>query len=482
MILSDVAAERAVLAGICTYAGNAYFDVVDIVGERSFMDEANSAIYKCLKHILDNDSNASIDVPSIHASANILGLGFLFKKADQVKHLHSIMRMPIVLGNVRKFAAVIRKLEIARMLHEQLESAQDKLLEINGTESISHILGIGESTVYDFSALLNNKSDDEPTSFYEDAVEYLEYLADNPVEQVGISTGLPAHDEAIGGGLRNGGVHVFAARMKVGKSTLVLNIGNHISKNLKIPVLYLDTEMLKPEQVHRIFALLTDTEFTSIETGQFGKDMFTKKKVLDMARQMRADGVPFFYKDIAGRPFEDILSIARRWIIKHVGVNDDGTAKPCVIIYDYLKLMSSEGLSGDLKETQLLGFMMTGLVNFAKRYNIPIVTAAQTNRDGVNKETTDVIGGSDRIAMVCTSLSLLKIKSDDEIAQVGFENGDRKLLVMAARYGGGFASGNYSNIRLVGKCAKIEEVGTAFENKGDGFSIDGNTDDEIPFD
>ena len=36
MILCDPAAERAVLAGICTYGESAYLDVADIVQEISF--------------------------------------------------------------------------------------------------------------------------------------------------------------------------------------------------------------------------------------------------------------------------------------------------------------------------------------------------------------------------------------------------------------------------------------------------------------
>ncbi len=481
MNLTDVGAERAVLAGICTHGADAFFDVADIISERTFMNESNSIIYQCLKNIYDGDRNAKIDAPLIYGVANTLGYGYVFKKDEEIKHLTAIMKTPILLPNVRKQAAKIRKLEIARMSYDNLEGAQNQLLEITGGETISHILGIPEQAVLNFTSALNNNTDEEPVNLYEKAEEYLQYLADNPVQQVGISTGMPLHDAAIGGGLRNGGVHVFAARLKVGKSTISLNIANHISKNLGIPVLYLDTEMMEPEQLCRLFALLTETDFNKIETGQFAEDMFTKKKVLDMARKMREAGTPFHYRNIGDKPFEDILSIARRWIMKNVGLNDDGTAKPCVVIYDYLKLMSGEGLSNDTKEHQLLGFMMTGLVNFAKRYNIPVVTLAQTNRDGINKETTDVVGGSDRIGMYCTSLSLLKIKSDEEIAEDGIEYGNRKLVVMATRYGGGMPFGDYIRIKMTGQYAKIEEVGTAFDkHKEEGFVLDDDQ-DELPF-
>lgn len=98
----------------------------------------------------------------------------------------------------------------------------------------------------------------------------------------------------------------------------------------------------------------------------------------------------------------------RRWLVKDVGLNDDGTAKDCVIFYDYIKLMDTAGLSQDVKEYQLLGFMMTSLHNFAVKYKVPIVAFIQLNRDGINKESTDTASGSDRIVWLCSNFTIFK--------------------------------------------------------------------------
>ena len=52
MILCDVAAERAVLAGIFAYGEDAYLEISDIVNESTFTLDSNSIIYKCLKKLL----------------------------------------------------------------------------------------------------------------------------------------------------------------------------------------------------------------------------------------------------------------------------------------------------------------------------------------------------------------------------------------------------------------------------------------------
>lgn len=481
MILNDPAAERAVVAGVLHYGAAAYFDIADIISNNTFTVDSNSFIFKCAKHAIDRDAEIKIDIPTIFSAAQELGLSDKFVKTEEVKHLHAVFSMPVQLANVRKFAAKIRKLEIARLLHGQLEVAQDKLGQIRGDETITHILGIAEDSIFDFTSLLND-SDEEPELMTDGLTEYLEYLAANPVESIGISTGYPVYDKAIGGGLRNGTVNMIGARPKTGKSVLAMNIGSHISKNINIPVLYLDTEMMKEDQVHRMVAMLTETPINEIETGKFGESV-KGSKIIALARELQDRKTPFYYKNISGKPFEDILAIMRRWLIKKVGLDDNGKAKPCVIVYDYLKLMSDDGLM-NLQEYQLLGFMMTGLHNFAVRYKLPVLSFMQLNRDGINKESTDVASGSDRIIWLCSNFSIYKKKSDEEIAESGKDAGNRKMVPIVSRHGGDWNEGDYINMHMQGQFAKIVEGHTAYEEDNeDGFIVDENEELEeiIPY-
>ena len=51
MPFQDVAAERAILAGVCRYGIDAYYDVADLVEPNSFSLDSNQIIYSCLQHI-----------------------------------------------------------------------------------------------------------------------------------------------------------------------------------------------------------------------------------------------------------------------------------------------------------------------------------------------------------------------------------------------------------------------------------------------
>jgi len=486
MILCDTSAERAVLAGICKYGEDAYLDVADIVQETSFTIDSNKILYKCLKTVFEREQKVSIDVALIFSVASELGLSHVFDKKEEVQHLKAVLDFPVNIDNVRKFAAKIRKLEIARLLREQLQTAQDKILDVNGTESIGAILSIAEDSVFDFTNLLNDV-DNNPISIGEDIESYIDDLVNNKVDQVGIPTGFPVYDQAIGGGLRRSTVNVIAARPKTGKTLLSDNMGFHIANKLKIPVLNMDTEMTKEDHINRVLAMMSEIEINSIETGKFASVPTQSMKIKEAVQSLKETRL--YYKSIAGKSFEDQVSIMRRWLLKEVGLNEDGTAKDCVIFYDYLKLMDTQGMSQDMKEYQVLGFMMTQLHNFATKYKIPIVAFVQLNRDGITKESTDTASGSDRIIWLCSNFSIFKRKTPEEIAEDGPTNGNRKLVPLISRHGGGLDDNDYINCHMKGWCAKISEGQTRLEllnsnkNDSDGFLVEDDNADgqEIPF-
>jgi len=477
--LSDPSAERAILSGIYHYGSNVFFDVVDMLSEQTFTIESNQCIFKCLKHILDKDDNHKIDISSLYSAATEIGLSHFFDRTNEARHLQAVISLNVDSSNIRKFAAKIRKLEITRLLRRQLGIAEDKLLEITGEESVAHILSIAEDAALDLSSLLSDNSE-APKMLGEGITEYLKYLEENPVSQVGISTGLPAFDKAIGGGLRKGTVNVLGARSKTGKTVITDNMGIHIAGNIGIPVLNMDTEMTREDHIHRTLACMTETAINDIETGKFATSPDIRNKVYKAGEKLKT--IRYHHRSIAGMPFEDQISIMRRWVIQEVGLHSDGTAKDCVIIYDYLKLMDTQGLA-NLQEYQLLGFMMTTLHNFAVRYKLPIIVLIQLNRDGINRESTDVASGSDRIIWLCSNFSIFKVKSNEEITLDGPQNGNRKMVVLASRHGAGMEDGDYINYHFKGWCAKITEGKTKFElahSKDDGGFIVEDTDNDKP--
>ena len=75
------------------------------------------------------------------------------------------------------------------------------------------------------------------------------------------------------------------------------------------------------------------------------------------------------------------------------------------------------------------------------------------------------MSGSDRLIWLCTSFSIFKNKSDDEIAEDSVENGNKKLVPIVARHGAGLDDGDYINVSMMGEVAKLKELSTRNELK-----------------
>ena len=400
--LGDLLAERNILAGIFRFGQDGYLEVSDIVTTGTFTDSSNQALFKCFGHLIETKGINNLDEASVISGCNEIGCGWIFEKKTEREHAKAIFNVSINLENIRPWAVKARKLEIANLLKAQLEDAGTDIDNLSGEESIGHILSIAEKRVFDFTSLLSQDGQEDPQQISKGIDEYLDDLENNPRDLVGISSGYPLYDFAIGGGFRRKTVNLIGARTGIGKSMLADNIGIHVAENLGIPVLYLDTEMPTEDHWNRILAHKSRTTINDIETGKYSRNNMKSTKIRKAAEELKA--IPYHYLNVSGKQFEEVLSIMRRWLHKVVGVDANNQNNDCLIIYDYLKMVSGDGISSSMQEYQILGFMMTSLHNFAVRHNLPILSFIQLNRDGIDRETTAAVSGSDRVVWLTSNL------------------------------------------------------------------------------
>lgn len=450
----DLISEKSVLVGIIQYGKDGWVDVSDIIDADCFGDDFNASLYKCLDYLCQDDHK--IDLPSILSAANSLKLQNI-QDTDNRTYLKSLFNTHIELENVRKFAGKLRKLKIANDLQLYLCQAQAELKGVTGDESLDHILNIAEDKIFEFSNNLGLSKDNEPEHIGNNLDDYLERLSTCPVDQVGIPTGYKYYDLAIGGGLRRGGFNLIAARIKAGKSTFADNVGINTGIKLGIPTLILDTEMAINDHWNRIISNQTNIIVDNIENGAFSKDLNDTALVQECQGKLKQSKL--YYKNISGKKFSEVISLIRRWIYKHVGL-EGGRAKDCVVIYDYFKLPESEAKDTKYQEYQLMGFQSAKLHDFAHKYGVAVLAFVQLNRDGIDKEHTGTISQSDRLLWNCSSCSIFKQKSIEEMNEDGIHMGNRKLVPLVSRYGKEWDLENYINMEMKGEYAQIIELGT----------------------
>lgn len=469
--LSDIGSERAILAGLMQYGVDAYVTISDIVNEDTFTHTNNQILFKCIQKIITNDQK--VDIPSILSVSEQLNLQESVNTDQEIKYIKSLLEFPVNKDNVFHFAIQIKKFEFARKIKLLTAKIHKDIDNVTGSESINEIIQMLESPVSDF--LREDDSGDLPEKIGKDIQKYLDFLEENKCDIIGIPTGFNKYDEAIGGGLRRKCVDLISARPKVGKSVFADNVALNVSSK-QIPVLMLDTEMSKEDHLNRLLANISGVPINEIATGRFAGDEDKRFKVLEAMKLI--ESIPYSYVSVAGQPFEQILNLIKRWVMQDVKTDDNGKTNNCLIIYDYLKLMSSNSITNNIQEYQALGFQITSLHNLCVKLDIPCLSFVQLNRDGITKESTDAVSGSDRLIWLCTSFTIFKAKSPEELAEDGPNAGNRKLVPIVSRHGGGLDDGDYINMVMQGSHAKLRELKTRNEFKNQPVGDTGLVDQE----
>jgi replicative DNA helicase len=407
-----------------------------------------------------------------------LNLGDSINTPQELKYIKSLFDFPVNKDNIFSFALQVKKFEFARKIKKLTAKIHKDVDDVTGSETINDIIQILENPVTEF--LREDDGGDTPEKIGKDIATYVDFLENNKCDVIGIPTGFSRYDEAIGGGLRRKCVDLVAARPKVGKSVFADNVALNVATR-NVPVLMLDTEMSKEDHLNRLLSGISGIPINEIATGKFVDD--DEKRSCVRGAMEILSSIPYSYISVAGKPFDQILNLIKRWIVQEVKTDDTGKTNDCLIIYDYLKLMSSSSITNNIQEYQALGFQITSLHNLCVKLDIPCLSFVQLNRDGITKESTDAVSGSDRLIWLCTSFSIFKIKSPEELAEDGPNAGNRKLVPIVSRHGGGLDDGDYINMIMQGSHAKLRELKTRNEFKnqpvGDTGLIDKNTLDKV---
>lgn len=472
--LHNVGWETAVLSGLINNGPEAYVAICDIIDNNTFYTQQNKILYKCIEKILAQGDH--VDVTSILESVKQMGMEDVFDFETEIEHIKDLTDFVVHPENLPSYAKKLKTLQIGREMLATSQQISKSAESITGEETVDEILGIIEKP---FAKFLTEEVTGSDAEWLAEGIdEYIEDLIENPVGQVGIPTGFPRYDAAIGGGLRRGAVDLISARPKTGKSVFGDCVAINVAKR-GIPVLMIDTEMSKDDHYNRIIANLTGIPINDIATGKFSQDDEKVIAVQNAVEEIKE--MSYTYVSVAGKPFDEMLSHIKKWILQTVGKDEYGQTKECLVVFDYLKLMSTSAISNNTAEFQLLGDQITKLHNLSVKYSFSCLCFTQLNRDGITKETTDAVSGSDRLIWLCTSWAIFKAKGEDELAEDGPSYGNRKLVPVVARHGGGMQNGNYINITLGGEYARLTEISTRdemYEQRATGGAIEGSN---VPF-
>jgi replicative DNA helicase len=90
--LEDLAAERAVLSGLCQYGLSVSLDS-DYLESEHFTDPTNQIIFGCIKKVLEKANK--VELSSLLSAANQLGCYENINNQEEIGFLRSLFNFPI---------------------------------------------------------------------------------------------------------------------------------------------------------------------------------------------------------------------------------------------------------------------------------------------------------------------------------------------------------------------------------------------------
>jgi len=198
------------------------------------------------------------------------------------------------------------------------------------------------------------------------AITKIEEYHHNQGMLTGIPTGFADFDKMTTG-LHEGEMIVIAARPSVGKTSLAMNIVEHVALDHKVPVGVFSLEMTAEQLVLRMLCSRSRVNLRSIRDGFLAERDFPK--LTGSAGKLAAS--PLFIDDTSGLSILQLRAKARRmW--QQYGIK--------LFVIDYLQLLNSTSRRAENRQQEIAD-ISGGIKALAKELKAPIIVLSQLNRE-----------------------------------------------------------------------------------------------------
>lgn len=330
-------------------------------GEDFFYDPRHQVIFSTIVELCDQQ--AAVDLVTLGARLQDKGV---LETVGGYAYLTALMDAVPSAANLGYYLAIVREKYLLRRListctrlvgeaYEEsanvgafLDRAEAEILAVNHERKAS-----GAKSIHD----LVNK-----------AMHRIEYFFNNRGQLSGLATGFPDLDRKTNG-LQPGEMIVIAARPSMGKTSLAMNIAEHVATVQRLPVAVFSLEMTAEALVMRLLCSLARVNHHTIREGGLQEQ--------DFARITEATGIlanaPLYIDDTAGLTILQLRARARRLKERH---------DIRLFVIDYLQLLQSANpRRGDPNRAQEIAEISSGVKALAKELDVPVIVLSQLNRE-----------------------------------------------------------------------------------------------------
>jgi len=351
-------AEQSVLGSILMDK-DAIIKVADILKPEDFYREDHATIYRCILKLFEK--RKPIDMVTLTDE---------LEKEKKLKEIGGASYITTLVNSVPTAAHVTT---YANMVHQKatlrrLISAAGDIAELGFQEEmeLDTILDKAESSLFNVSQNYVKSYFTPIKDILEQSFDRIDKLHKEKGSIRGVPTGFRDLDSLLAG-LQPSDLVILASRPSIGKSSLALNIADHVACETKLPVGIFSLEMSKEQIIDRLLCMRGAVDSWKLRTGNLEDEDFGK---LNYAMGMLSEA-PIFIDDA---PFLNVMELrtkARRLQMEH-GLK--------LIVLDYLQLMTGVNSKGPENRVQEVSEISRSLKALARELNVPVLALSQLSR------------------------------------------------------------------------------------------------------
>ncbi len=352
----NLEAERSVLGAILIH-NDAFNLAAEIISADDFFRDAHRRIFA--KMTVLNERNEAVDFVTLKEALarggeldEVGGPAYVASLADGVPRATNVEYY----ARIVKEKATLRKLIYAanKILGNAYEADQESDVVLDEAEAA--IFAVADDRIKEGFVPMRD--------LVKESFPKIEQL----FEQKRLITGVPTGFVDLDGmtrGFQPGDLVIVAARPSMGKTSLVLNIAQHVATQPDHAVGFFSLEMSKESLFLRLLTAEAQIDSHRLMSGAIGqKDYGRISHALETLSAMR-----LFIDDTAGIGVLEMRAKSRRLRAEH-GLS--------LIVIDYIQLMTGRGRFEN--RTLELASISRSLKGLAKELNVPIVVLSQLSR------------------------------------------------------------------------------------------------------
>src|SRR5664279_2033853 len=329
-------------------------------GREVFYDLRHQTIFETL--VVMYDTREAIDVITLQQR---LKDKQLLEQVGGIAYLSQLQDAVPSAANLSYYLEIVREKYLLRKMIQTCTDVVGRVYDYEG--EVETLLDEVERDVLRISESRAQGSVMTTKDLVNKAIGTIENFFSRKGTLTGLATGFTDLDR-ITDGLHGSEMIVVAARPSMGKTSLAMNIVEHVVLEDKLPVAVFSLEMSAEALVLRMMCSIARVNLRSIREGFMSESDFPK---LTSAAGKLANA-KLLIDDTAALSILQLRARARRMWQQH-GIK--------LFVVDYLQLLHSTARRSQDNRQQEIADISSGIKALAKELNVPVIVLSQLNRE-----------------------------------------------------------------------------------------------------